>query len=180
MTPRPELTLPGDWTDDAACRGHDTDLWFATDLAGVTAAVAICQECPVRRDCHAWADANDEAHGIWGGWTPPQRQRIAAGRPPGLAITARDRVCVDCGAQWRHHGTKPPIRCPECRIAHSGVCATEGCDRPATSKNHSLCSPCETARKKMLAGAVHGTAKTVLAGCWCSACKARRRRGGAA
>jgi len=183
MTARPdsrELTIPGDWTDDAACKGHDTDLWFATDLAGVTAAAAICADCPVRRDCQAWADSNDEAHGIWGGWTPPQRRNLARGRKPGPAITVRDRVCIDCGGTWRHHGTRPPLRCPDCRILHHGVCTADGCDRPAASPGDSLCRPCENARTEMLRGAVHGTARTVLAGCWCSACRARRRRGGAA
>jgi hypothetical protein len=57
------------WHHDAACRGRGD--FF--DLA-VPDAVAICQECRVKRSC---LDAGlEERDGVWAGTTPEQRRRL--------------------------------------------------------------------------------------------------------
>jgi len=67
------------WMGSAACAGHDVDLWFPDTLtdATIAKAVAICDRCPVKERCLAYALAHidngrDEA-GIWGGMTGRER-----------------------------------------------------------------------------------------------------------
>ena len=65
----------------------NTDLWFPPrdkdqykDIAD--AAKAVCYgkdgfpECPVRKQCLLYADANDDTHGIWGGMSHRERNEI--------------------------------------------------------------------------------------------------------
>jgi WhiB family redox-sensing transcriptional regulator len=48
--------------------------------ARVREACALCDTCPVVRECLAWAVARPDLDGIWGGTTPPQRRRIRTGK----------------------------------------------------------------------------------------------------
>lgn len=69
------------WMDSAACRDHDTDLWFADeDGPETTYALAVCRRCPVLAPCLAWAVAHGERVGVWGGRTANQRARVAGRR----------------------------------------------------------------------------------------------------
>lgn len=70
-----------DWTERAACRGLDPDLFYPVGTTGpaleqVAAAKAICARCPVRDDCLDWALRTGEAHGVWGGTTPEERRYL--------------------------------------------------------------------------------------------------------
>lgn len=47
-------------------------------------AVQLCATCPVLRECMEYG-LKHEQHGIWGGLTPPERQRIMARRSGALA-----------------------------------------------------------------------------------------------
>ena len=58
------------------CTTSDLD-FFAEDVAGQTAAVAVCAECPVQRLCLTYALANEE-FGVWGGATESQRAALRA------------------------------------------------------------------------------------------------------
>jgi len=72
------------WQDDAACRGMDTELWFPASLRAkpkepvarmrLRKALEICQSCPVRKECLAFAVRTGQ-RGIWGGLTEEQRRR---------------------------------------------------------------------------------------------------------
>jgi WhiB family transcriptional regulator, redox-sensing transcriptional regulator len=69
--------LPMSWHDDAACRHADPDLFFPLSTTGpalrqVEAAKRICQACPVRTPCLAWA-LDQNVVGIWGGLTEEER-----------------------------------------------------------------------------------------------------------
>jgi len=44
------------------------------------AAAGICAGCPAVDECAAWALATCQDHGVWGGLTPADRQRIRARR----------------------------------------------------------------------------------------------------
>jgi WhiB family redox-sensing transcriptional regulator len=52
------------WQDRAAC-GADPESFF--DPKRADHALAICAGCEVREPCAAYAEANDEQFGIWGG-----------------------------------------------------------------------------------------------------------------
>ena len=47
--------------------------WFATDPAEARTAARICQRCPERQACLAYAVGHSIEDGIWGGTTPEQR-----------------------------------------------------------------------------------------------------------
>ncbi len=49
------------------CRRDDPELWFAETPTDVELAKALCQECPVRRECLAGALERREPWGVWGG-----------------------------------------------------------------------------------------------------------------
>ena len=66
----------GRWTDRAACRGTDTEIFFPANADEEAEALSICATCPVRAQCLEYAVRNKEIYGIWGGTTPDQRRRI--------------------------------------------------------------------------------------------------------
>ena len=96
------------WREDAACQHHDPRLWFP-EVTGPntsqTQALRICSGCTVRTDCLAHATAFPERHGIWGGATESEREKLA-GRP---------RCGTTAGyARHRRVGSEP---CQSCRDA---------------------------------------------------------------
>jgi WhiB family transcriptional regulator, redox-sensing transcriptional regulator len=56
--------LRTDWQERAAC-GSDPESFF--DPKRADDALAVCARCEVRDPCAAYAEANDEQFGIWGG-----------------------------------------------------------------------------------------------------------------
>lgn len=75
-----------DWRADAACRGHDPDLWFPVvvsergrrlgALEVAPEAVAICWSCPVDNECLDFAVPRPSIEGIWAGTTTADRSRM--------------------------------------------------------------------------------------------------------
>jgi WhiB family redox-sensing transcriptional regulator len=95
--PRPGTVVPESrpdpgphWTVSAACAQADPEVFFpvagrfGSDEA-VKAAKGVCAGCPVRRECLEYALGNGEAHGIWGGATPAEREKMRGG---GLGVAA--------------------------------------------------------------------------------------------
>jgi WhiB family redox-sensing transcriptional regulator len=66
----------GAWTDQAACRGTETEIFFPATPDEEAEALSICATCPVRAQCLDYAVRNRETYGIWGGTTPEQRRRM--------------------------------------------------------------------------------------------------------
>jgi WhiB family redox-sensing transcriptional regulator len=64
------------WQRRAACRGKGCDPWFATTREAEDAARAVCEPCPVRRECLAYALASPELVGIWAGTDERERRRM--------------------------------------------------------------------------------------------------------
>lgn len=68
-----------DWYSRAACRGCDTDLWFAERGRGYGEALAVCGGCVVRGECLEAADREEgsdrNVFGVRGGLTPSERKR---------------------------------------------------------------------------------------------------------
>ena len=64
------------WRRRAACRGLDPDLFFPERGESGAAAKAVCAQCPVTRQCLAFALANDETLGVWGATTPRARRPL--------------------------------------------------------------------------------------------------------
>jgi WhiB family redox-sensing transcriptional regulator len=71
-----DIAMRPGWQRRAACRGTGTDLWFATDTEALEGARAICEPCPVRQVCLAYALASPELVGIWAGTDEAERRRM--------------------------------------------------------------------------------------------------------
>lgn len=71
------------WQTDALCLQFDPDLFFPDkgNPAQGQRARQVCAACPVRADCLTYGMADQ--HGIYGGLTPLERQRLRnpRGRP---------------------------------------------------------------------------------------------------
>jgi len=64
------------WTEQAGCRGEDPDLFFPSVGASSTRARTICSTCRVRPECLAFALADSELTGVWGGTTTQERKKL--------------------------------------------------------------------------------------------------------
>lgn len=51
------------WIHQAACRGHDPELWFSTRPSKTKTALAVCRTCPVIGECREWADGHSRING---------------------------------------------------------------------------------------------------------------------
>lgn len=70
---------PAEWMRDAACKGRNGDGKFFPTLGENhkwEAAKAICERCPVRRECLEYALRNVQHFGVWGGTTERERKHI--------------------------------------------------------------------------------------------------------
>lgn len=63
------------------CRKHPQEWWYGgpdgrpQSARLLTKAKAICQTCPVLRDCLVTALQRNEPYGVWGGYTRVERVR---------------------------------------------------------------------------------------------------------
>lgn len=65
------------WQRNAACIGLDVDMFYPSPKGHVSKAVRrICQGCPVRGECLAYALKYSEPHGVWGGLTDSERRAL--------------------------------------------------------------------------------------------------------
>ena len=69
------LRRPG-WQADALCREYPKVHWFGVSDKGSSAAKAVCERCLVRQECLAYAMADPNLEGIWGGLTRRERNHL--------------------------------------------------------------------------------------------------------
>ena len=72
VKPRPK------WMASAACSRAGTADWFPRKGRAPTTARAVCQSCPVRAECLAYAMADEDLAGVWGGTTERERKAMRA------------------------------------------------------------------------------------------------------
>ncbi|MGW3248766.1 WhiB family transcriptional regulator [Streptomyces sp. NPDC001070] len=70
-----------DWSNDAACREVDPELFFPISGSGlgrvqIDEAKAVCRRCPVMARCLEWALAAGHVDGVWGGTTESERREM--------------------------------------------------------------------------------------------------------
>lgn len=68
------------------CQETDPDAFYAEqgDWGNIRRAKALCEQCPVRAECAAYAIAAIEPYGVWGGTTARERTKLRGlkrGRP---------------------------------------------------------------------------------------------------
>ena len=72
------------WRTQAACRGHDPEIFFPVHAMRGSAAYRseaakrICAGCAVSRECLGWAIRHGEDWGIWGGLNELERRQLRA------------------------------------------------------------------------------------------------------
>lgn len=64
------------WLDDALCAQTDPELFHPEKGGSPKAAKRVCLACDVRAQCLAWAIANDEQDGVWGGLSRAERAKL--------------------------------------------------------------------------------------------------------
>jgi WhiB family transcriptional regulator, redox-sensing transcriptional regulator len=70
------------WMEHARCRDLRPEVFFPNDGAGVEVARRFCLQCPVRGPCLQHALENGIKHGVWGGTSERERERIRRRRGP--------------------------------------------------------------------------------------------------
>jgi len=75
--PRDPVADDYSWQTEASCRGVDSELFFPPTEDEAGAAKAICDTCPVRVSCLAFALERNERFGVWGGLTEKERARLS-------------------------------------------------------------------------------------------------------
>jgi WhiB family redox-sensing transcriptional regulator len=81
-TPAEVLNRP-EWHQRAICRGQGVRQWIGDSrMSSYAAQKALCDMCPVRRNCLEYALAHPALVGFWGGTTEHERRkrRAAASR----------------------------------------------------------------------------------------------------
>ena len=71
-----QLTRRPLWQSLAACRGTGPDRHFPARGASLVATRALCASCTVRSECLAYALADPDLAGVWGGTTDRERRRM--------------------------------------------------------------------------------------------------------
>jgi WhiB family redox-sensing transcriptional regulator len=90
-----------DWMIEGACRNRRDVEFFPTDGSGVQAARRVCAGCTVRAECLEFALAEGINHGVWGGTSDRERQRIRATRAKEARTAARSAAGAGRGAAAR-------------------------------------------------------------------------------
>lgn len=81
-----ELVRRPSWHRRAACRGRGTAVFFPSPGDSLTAARAVCADCPVQAECLSTAVADPGLQGFWGGTSERDRRMIRRDlRQPGEA-----------------------------------------------------------------------------------------------
>ena len=75
-SPAPAIATIGTWTARARCAETDPEIFFPPADDPASEARRVCAQCPVRKDCLAYALDADEQYGIWGGLDPKERQHV--------------------------------------------------------------------------------------------------------
>ena len=71
-----EDNLPGDWADRALCAEVDPDIFFVEKGGSTREAKMICRRCEVRAECLEFALEHDDRFGVYGGLSPKERLRL--------------------------------------------------------------------------------------------------------
>lgn len=116
------------WTDQAACNGADTAIFFpdpGAHKADVDYVLdTFCRRCPVAATCLAQADLEEPTHadinGIRGGLTRSQRRaRLTARTTPTIrTIRTGNAECGTYGGYSRHRKQGTPM-CDPCRAVQA-------------------------------------------------------------
>jgi WhiB family redox-sensing transcriptional regulator len=70
------------WENDARCLQYDPEIFFATRARAERKAKSVCDRCPVRVECLAFALQSKVEFGVWGGLNGRERRALLRQPPP--------------------------------------------------------------------------------------------------
>jgi WhiB family redox-sensing transcriptional regulator len=73
LADRLEMLRPS-WMRNGACRGSGTGAYFPERGVSTARAKGVCAACAVRRECLAYALADPDLVGVWGGTSEAERR----------------------------------------------------------------------------------------------------------
>lgn len=93
------------WRDDALCAQTSAEIFFPEVGHNSVSAKAVCALCDVRDACLDYALTYEAGvdymrHGVWGGLTAGERERLA-GQPPRLCRECGEPIPVGKPRQWQ-------------------------------------------------------------------------------
>lgn len=91
----PKVSRDESWREMALCAQVDPELWFPEMGEPSAAAKLICGWCEVRAECLAFALANNEQYGVWGGLSVKDRQFLRRALRRGLPLGSGADTDVD-------------------------------------------------------------------------------------
>ena len=68
------------WMQHGNCHSESPEVFFPSDGIGVIRAQQVCMGCPVKAECLDHALNMHIDHGVWGGTSERQRQRMRRDR----------------------------------------------------------------------------------------------------
>lgn len=86
---------------NGACIGYPTDWWFPEKHAkgerarDVLMAKEICAECHVKQECLDYAISAVEQHGVWGGYSTEEREKIARQRRENGTLVLFAKIAIN-------------------------------------------------------------------------------------
>jgi hypothetical protein len=115
-------------TPGLPCRTTDPELWFSRSSSDRALAVALCQQCPLRRPCAQYAIDNDE-RGVWGGTTAADRRSFRDVWP--WRFDGQGHLRLACGSEdaYRSHFGYQERPCEACVQAHEEHITAQRRDR---------------------------------------------------
>lgn len=122
-----------DWHDDAECAKSkykdSVPNFFANKPSQQWAAKKICNSCPVKRDCLAWALNSRQIWGIWGGLDSGQlRNTLSVGWDGNEMRYKRFPLCPSCRSKTSELETATVERPEGGRWATMRVVRCKNCD----------------------------------------------------
>lgn len=105
---------PDGWAELGACLDDDNpDAWFPETHEDIAHAMAVCGDCPVRRECLHHALARGERVGVWGGAVEADRLRLYQ------EFGVEDEA--ECGTHkmYQRHRNRGETPCDACRRGHA-------------------------------------------------------------
>lgn len=102
------------WMAEGACVDEDPAIFFPIVARGqhhmYDEARRLCDSCPVREACLAYALTHDEAWGVWGGLTAEERRALRR-------VSLRLVPCVVCGERFQSRNSHHRYCSTRCHLA---------------------------------------------------------------